>query len=214
MRLLTTHLARHLARLAAAFVLAAAAVPLSAQTFDLKSLMGWLAQTKEAQATFVEERTVNGFDSPLVASGELYFKAPLVFERRTLKPSRESMLVQGQSMTLARGSQRRTMSLDASPEAAAIVGALRGTLMGDIKTIEQHFKVGLTGKADQWLLDMVPRDEQLFASVRNVQVRGRQGVVNVIEIWLANGDRSVMRITPMALPKAAAASAPTQAVTN
>ena len=57
-----------------------------AHALDLRALMSLLAKTKEGRATFVEERHVNGFDSALRTSGELYFKAPDVFERRALKP--------------------------------------------------------------------------------------------------------------------------------
>jgi outer membrane lipoprotein-sorting protein len=170
----------------------------TAFAFDMKSLMAQLAQTREGKASFTEERHVNGFDSPMRTSGELYFKAPDVFERRTLSPARESMLVNGNQMTLARGSAKRSMALDAAPEAAAIVGAIRGTLTGDASTLERHFKVGLSGKADDWLLDLQPLDAQLQANVRNVQLRGKAGVVTGVEIWFASGDRSVMTIRPTA----------------
>jgi outer membrane lipoprotein-sorting protein len=166
--------------------------------FDMKSLMAQLALTREGKATFTEERHVTGFDMPMRTSGELYFKAPDVFERRTLSPARESMLVNGNQMTLARGSTRRSMALDAAPEAAAIVGAIRGTLTGDAATLERHFKVALSGKVEEWLLDLQPLDAQLQANVRNVQLRGAKGVVTVVEIWFASGDRSVMAIKPVA----------------
>jgi outer membrane lipoprotein-sorting protein len=164
---------------------------------DVRDLMGWLANTKEGRATFIEERFVNGFDAALVTSGELYFKAPDVFERRTLKPSAESMLVNGNTMLLQRGSQKRSMHLDAVPEAAAIVGAVRGTLTGDASALNQHFRLGLTGKPEQWLLDLLPRDEQLAANVRTIQMRGTRGVVTSVEVWFASGDRSAMKITPL-----------------
>ncbi len=177
--------------------LAIAVASMTAQALEVQQLMGWLAQTREGSATFVEERTVNGFDAPLVASGELYFKAPDLFERRTLKPSRESMSVNGNTMTLARGSQKRTMTLDAAPEAAAIVSAIRGALTGDGKALATHYRVAVSGQPERWLLDLTPRDEQLAANVRIVQMRGNQGVVNTIEVWFASGDRSVMKITPV-----------------
>ena len=178
----------------AASVVLGALVPAAAHALDLRALMSLLAKTKEGRATFVEERHVNGFDSALRTSGELYFKAPDVFERRALKPAAESMLVNGNQMTLARGGTKRTMALDAAPEAQAIVGAIRGTLTGDAATLERYFKVGLSGAADEWLLDLQPLDAQLQANVRNVQLRGRQGVVESVEIWFASGDRSVMTI--------------------
>ncbi len=180
---------------AAAVALGALVLPAHAQAFDVPALMSLLSKTREGRATFTEERHVNGFDAPMRTSGELYFKAPDVFERRAVKPAAESMVVHGNQMTLARGSTKRTMALDAAPEAQAIVGAIRGTLTGDAATLDRHFKVGLSGKADEWLLDLQPLDAQLQANVRNVQMRGKQGVVGSIEIWFASGDRSVMVIT-------------------
>jgi outer membrane lipoprotein-sorting protein len=175
----------------------AAVTPSPAHAFDTKSLMALLAQTKQGKATFTEERHVNGFDAPMRTSGELAFQAPDIFERRTLSPARESMVVAGNQMTLQRGGTKRSMALDAAPEAAAIVGAIRGTLTGDAATLERHFKVGLSGTPEDWLLDLQPLDAQLQANVRNVQLRGRKGLVGGVEIWFASGDRSVMVIKPV-----------------
>lgn len=180
--------------LRAAAIALGAVLPALAQAFDLRALMSLLAQTKEGRATFVEDRHVNGFDSPMRTSGELYFKSPDVFERRALKPAAEFMLVNGNQMTLARGGTKRTMALDAAPEAQAVVGAIRGTLTGDAAILERYFRIGLSGGTDEWLLDLQPLDAQLQANVRNVQLRGKQGVVGSIEIWFASGDRSVMSI--------------------
>lgn len=187
-----------LTRVAVSFMLALGLAAPS-QAMEVRDLMGWLANTQEGRATFVEERYVGGFDNALITSGELYFKAPNIFERRTLKPSTESMLVNGNAMVLQRGSQKRSMNLDAVPEAAAIVGAVRGTLTGDASTLDKHFRLGLTGKPEQWLLDLLPRDEQLAANVRTIQMRGTRGVVTSVEVWFASGDRSAMKITPLAV---------------
>jgi outer membrane lipoprotein-sorting protein len=185
-------------RVAVSFLLALG-LTTPCQALEVRDLMGWLATTQEGRATFVEERFVGGFDNALITSGELYFKAPNIFERRTLKPSTESMLVNGNAMVLQRGSQKRSMNLDAVPEAAAIVGAVRGTLTGDASALDKHFRLGLTGKPEQWLLDLLPRDEQLAANVRTIQMRGTRGVVTSVEVWFASGDRSAMKITPLAV---------------
>jgi outer membrane lipoprotein-sorting protein len=185
-------------RVAVSFLLALG-LTVPCWAMDVRDLMGWLATTQEGRATFVEERFVGGFDNALITSGELYFKAPNIFERRTLKPSTESMLVNGNAMVLQRGSQKRSMNLDAVPEAAAIVGAVRGTLTGDASALDKHFRLGLTGKPEQWLLDLLPRDEQLAANVRTIQMRGTRGVVTSVEVWFASGDRSAMKITPLAV---------------
>ncbi len=187
-----------ISRVAVSFMLALGLAAPS-QAMEVRDLMGWLANTQEGRATFVEERYVGGFDNALITSGELYFKAPNIFERRTLKPSAESMLVNGNAMVLQRGSQKRSMNLDAVPEAAAIVGAVRGTLTGDAGALDKHFRLGLTGKPEQWLLDLLPRDEQLAANVRTIQMRGARGVVTSVDVWFASGDRSSMKITPLSV---------------
>jgi outer membrane lipoprotein-sorting protein len=170
--------------------------PAAAQRFDLPALMALLAQTKAASATFVEERHVQGFAAPLVASGELSFKAPDVFERRTDKPMQEALRVEGQQLVMTRGSLRRTTTLDSAPEAGALVGAFRGTLMGDAAALAQHFDAALQGTASQWQLDLNPKESSLRAVVRSVSMRGARGIVSSVEVMLANGDRSIMFITP------------------
>ena len=179
----------------------------SAAPLDLNDLMGWLAHTREGTASFVEERHVKGFDGPLESRGELSFTAPDRFVRRTLSPVKEAMSVHGQVLTLTRGGRSRTLQLDAAPEAAAIVEAIRGTLTGNGAVLQRHYRVTLSGTPDQWVLDLGPRDPQLYQLVREVQIRGQRGVVRFIEVWLAGGDRSRMTITPHT-PGAAAASAP------
>lgn len=195
-------------------VLLAAGLGLSstaAWSLELKDLMGWLAQRREGTATFTEARTVKGFDGPLESSGELSFAAPDRFVRRTLKPVRESMSVQGNEVTLTRGGRSRTMPLDAAPEAVAVVEAVRGTLTGNTALLQQHFRITLTGAPEAWVLDLGPREEALQRQVSDVQIRGRRGDVQVVEVWLAGGDRSRMVITPTPTPTPAAspgASAP------
>jgi hypothetical protein len=164
--------------------------------FELPALMALLAQTKQGQAKFVEERHVQGFAAPLTVSGELEFKAPDFFERRALSPARETMRVQGDQLTWMRGNQRRSMGLDSAPEAAAMVAAMRGTLTGDRDTLEKHFAVTLQGAVSQWHMDLKPRDSAIQGSVRSISLRGSQGMVSTIEVFLANGDRSTMAITP------------------
>jgi Outer membrane lipoprotein carrier protein LolA-like len=196
---------------AGAALLAALCLPQAARAFELGELMGWLAKTKAGQATFVEQREVKGFDEPLRSEGELSFAAPDRFERRTLKPVREAMRVEGNVLTMTRGGRSRTLALDAAPEAAAIVEAVRGTLTGNEATLQKHFRIRLTGTPEAWVLDLGPRAAALARQVSDVQIRGVRGLVTVVEVWMVGGDRSHMDITPLtgaAAARTAAASQP------
>jgi outer membrane lipoprotein-sorting protein len=172
--------------------------PGHAFAFDLGALAALLAQRKSGQASFTEERFVSGFDSPLLARGTLSFAAPDRFSRETLEPRRESMQVQGNTLTLTRSGRTRQFALDTVPELTALVEALRGTLMGDAATLSKHFHITVQGSAKQWTLILHPRDERLARQVREIKLVGQASEPRSVELWLAGGDRSLMLIEPQA----------------
>jgi outer membrane lipoprotein-sorting protein len=169
-----------------------------AWAFDLSELMSQLARQKSGEAGFVEQRFVRGVDGPLNSAGTLSFTAPDKLARRTVTPRPESMVVEGNTLTLSRAGRTRTLTLDSMPELQGMVDALRGTLMGDSKLLQQHFRTELTGNQAGWTLDLKPTDERLASQVKSVRLSGRQGQVLGVEMEFIGGDRSVMTITPRA----------------
>ena len=178
--------------LLAAMVLVLAALP--ARAFDLAELMAELAQRRSGEARFTEQRFVSGLDQPLRASGLLSFKAPDRLERRTELPRPESYVAEGNRVTLERGGRTRQVALDAVPEMAAMIAAMRGTLTGDAGALVQYFKASVSGSAAQWSMTLVPLDSALAAVVRQLRLDGRLSELRQVEIQLADGDRSVMLI--------------------
>ena len=170
-----------------------------AWALDLATVAAQLAQRKSGEARFTEERFVSGFDGPLRASGTLSFTAPDRFARFTTEPRAESMVVDGNSLVLKRGSRSRQMALDTVPEVAALIEAVRGTLTGNALTLDRHFKVKVEGSATQWTLTLVPRDQRLATQVREIKIAGLVSDVRSVELWLAGGDRSLMLIDPLQL---------------
>ena len=74
--------------------------------------------------------------------------------------------------------------------------AIRGTLTGNREALERHFKPSVSGTAQAWVLDLVPRDWRLREQVASVRVTGRGAVVREMTVVMADGDRSVMTIEP------------------
>lgn len=169
-----------------------------AWAFDLSELMSQLARQKSGEAGFVEQRFVRGVDGPLNSAGTLSFTAPDKLARKTVTPRPESMMVEGNTLTLSRAGRTRTLTLDSMPELQGMVDALRGTLMGDSKLLQQHFRTELAGSPANWTLDLKPLDERLASQVKSVRLSGRQGQVLGVEMEFIGGDRSVMTITPKA----------------
>jgi hypothetical protein len=165
--------------------------------FELSEVTALLAQHKSGQARFTEERTVSGIDGPLQASGQLSFQAPDRFSRVTTEPRSESMEVQGNTLVLRRGGRTRQMTVDAIPELAALIEAVRGALTGNAALLDKFFKTQVDGSATRWTLTLVPRDARLATQVRELKITGLLGEMRSVELWLAGGDRSVMAIEPL-----------------
>ena len=177
---------------------AAAAVALPAHAaFDLPTLMALLAQRKSGEAKFTEERIVSTLDSPLRSSGTLSFAAPDRFTRTTLEPRAEQIDVQGNTILLKRGGRTRQVTLDAVPELAVMVDAIRGTLAGDALALQKHFKIDVSGSAAKWGLALTPLDARLATQVRSIEIAGQNADVRSVALQLGGGDRSLMLIEPL-----------------
>ena len=175
--------------------------------FTLAQLMQALAQVKTGEGSFVERRTVQMLERTLESSGRISFEAPDTFVRETIKPRRESVKVVGNMVTMSQGSRSRTLSLDAAPEAALIFEAVRGTLTGNREALEKHFKASVSGSAERWSLELVPREVLLRELVVSIRLSGLRALVREVLVVMADGDRSVMTIEPVITSVAAPASA-------
>lgn len=178
-----------------------------AEPFTLEQLTQLLAQVKAGDATFTEKRSVAVLDRTLESTGRLSFAAPDTFVRETLKPRQQKLAVVGNTVTLSQGARTRTVALDAVPEAAVIVEAVRGTLTGNRDALERHFSARVSGSAPRWALELTPPDVRLRGQVASVRVAGTQGVVREVTVALADGDRSVMTIEPVPSPMRPASAA-------
>jgi outer membrane lipoprotein-sorting protein len=147
---------------------------LPAHALDLPELMALLSQKRSGEARFTEQREVKGLDAPLASSGTLSFAAPDRFTRKTLTPRPESMVVEGNIVTLTRNGRSRSLALDASPEMEAIVEAVRGTLTGNATSLQQHFKLAVAGTPEQWTLELKPATPRLAVMLDSVRIAGRR----------------------------------------
>jgi hypothetical protein len=192
-------------RFASVRLLAAAAVLCSimsaaiAQELQLPELMRLLAVHKSAKATFVERKYIGILDKPVDSSGELSFTAPDRLEKRTLLPRPESLVLEGDRLTIESAGKKTVISLQAHPEAAAFVESIRGTLAGDLGALARFYSVELSGRLEHWKLQLVPRQPDMLKIVSRIRFEGSQSAVNLIVFEQADGDRSEMLVTPVAV---------------
>ena len=172
-----------------------------AAAWDIDQLMRGLAQTRSERANFVEKKFIAILDKPVESSGELFYTAPDRLEKRTLKPRPESMIVMGDALLIERGRQKFRVRLQATPELAAFIDSIRGTLAGDRKALERHFRLGLEGTAERWTLQLQPIDASMLAVIRQIRISGAGDQLDGIEITQSDGDRSLMRMEKSAAPR-------------
>jgi outer membrane lipoprotein-sorting protein len=187
----------------AAIVAAAALLAWSAPAFaawDLQQLMDSLARNKSGRATFVETKHISMLDRPIESSGELVFTAPDRLEKRTLKPKPESMIVQGGELSIERGGRQYRVQLQAQPQLAAFIDSIRGTMAGDRQSMERNYRLELQGTQQAWVLQLVPRDNQMRGVIRQIRISGAQDQVKSGEISQADGDSSLMLIDKSTAP--------------
>lgn len=180
--------------LLAALLAAGAPAALAALPWTLERLLAGFAQKGSARATFIEKKTVRVLERPLISSGELRFEAPDVLEKRTLRPRPELLRLEGERLTLEREDRKLSLDLRSTPEAAAFIDSIRGTLAGDRKALERVYRLRLEGGEASWALTLTPREPALAAWVTRIRIAGRRAEMSVIEILQANGDGTLISV--------------------
>lgn len=165
-----------------------------AAQFTLDQLMGALASNRHGSATFTERKYISTLDQPVESSGELLFVPPTRLEKRTIRPRVETLVLDGDVLTMERQRQRYVLQLDSYPELAAMVEGMRATLAGDQQALERAYQLHLVGSRDRWTLVLTPRDARLGRTITHIRLEGTRDEVRTVEIQLADGDRSVMSI--------------------
>ncbi|MGA7537648.1 MAG: LolA-related protein [Steroidobacteraceae bacterium] len=180
----------------AAFALIAMlySAPSLAANSTLDQVMALLAQRQHGQVRYVEEDYFKILDEPVRSSGVLVYDAPDHLEKKTLAPKVESLILDGERLTVRRGDRAYRLDLSAYPQLAPFIDSIRDTLAGNEPALERVFKVTFTGALAQWKLELVPRDAKVARKVRRVRILGAGAEIRSVEIFQSDGDRSLMTI--------------------
>ena len=183
--------------LLAAALMPGAAAAAESPNWDVAQLMQELAKVKTSKGRFVERRYVGILTAPLESSGTLLYVAPDRLEKRTLSPRVESVLLEGDQLTLesAQPKRRRSIRLEDYPAVGVFVESIRSTLAGDLAALKRLFEIGLEGDERQWRMVLRPTDRNMQELLSEIRVGGSRGTIASIEFLEPNGDRSTMTIT-------------------
>ena len=183
--------------LAVLLSVAAATAQVAAPGWNVATLFDSLSKGGAARATFHEKKYLALLDRPVESSGELLFSPPDRLEKRTLAPRPERLVAEGDVVTLERAGKRVTIRLREQPPVAILIESIRGTLAGDLPAVTRAYSVALEGSPQRWGLVFRPLDPALGTLVERVEIAGSQAQVRTVAIFQADGDRSVMTLSPV-----------------
>ncbi len=172
----------------------------AAEGGDLDAVMSLLARRRHGRVEFIEQHFMSVLDRPLESSGEMSYDAPDRLEKRTLKPRAETLLLDGNVLTVERGHSRHVLDVHAYPQVQPFVESIRATLAGDRGALERIFRVEFTGSVQRWNLSLVPLDARVAKNIAQVSIDGAQDELRRVEIRQPDGDRSLMTLRAVATP--------------
>ena len=172
--------------------------PAAMAAWNVHDLFASLAKERPARATFHEKKYLALLDKPVESSGELVFTPPHTLEKRTVKPRPERVVVDRDRVTLERNGRKHSIGLRENPGVAVLVESIRGTLAGDLAALTRTYSVGLDGSPERWRLILRPLQPELATLAERIEIGGSQAQVATVEIFQADGDRSLMSLSPAA----------------
>ena len=170
---------------------------------DLAALLRRIGGQPERRAAFVERRYSALTRAPLESRGRLLFRAPDRLEKQTVTPVRETVRIEGGTVTIegvpVRGvPDRRSVQLADIPLLAALVESLLATLAGDLARLQRHYQAALAHEGRGWALTLTPVEQALRDAITRVVLRGQGDAVTAVDIFESGGDRTELSITPLA----------------
>ncbi len=175
------------------FLLLLVSVQTTAKEWDRAELMALLATTKGSEQRYTETRQLDFLEGSVTSQGRLIFSPPDRLVKQVDPPDSSRYEIMGDTMTIRRpGEAEQVVSIDAHPLLRLFIDTLRALLMGDLKLLEQHHAIALTGNRDAWQLQLSPQDSQLAASVEWLIITGHDGHIEQMITQEQSGDQTVL----------------------
>jgi len=169
-------------------------------TGDLDELLGLMAARRHGEVDFIEQHFLAVLKRPVESSGIMIYDAPKRLEKRTQSPRPETLLLDGDELTMERGGRTHVLDLKAYPAILPLVESMRATLAGDSSALERVFTVEYAGSLSHWMLTLAPHDPRVASKISQVRIEGVRDNLIKVEILETDGDRSLMTLRDHPIP--------------
>ncbi len=147
-------------------------------------------QGEVLRGRFTQERTIKGFDRPLVSAGDFVLAPGQGLIWRTERPFAIVTVITAAGLVQeVDGTETTRLTASRLPFLASLYDMLRGALSGDWRMLGRQFDLTQHGDAAQWELLLVPRAgaDTLTMPFRSITLRGGQ-FLDEVSIARLDGD--------------------------
>ncbi len=185
-------------RTTSALLAAFAASAANAQGADgARALMQSFAAIDTSRVAYHETKSIGILDSVLEQSGFLTYVAPATVVREIRVPVVETYAIVDDTLIVTKAGEEERTDLDSVPQLRAFIESFRATLSGNAERLEAYYHVSFSGDGPGWTLGLRPRSRRLAGIVESIEFSGEATRVDQIRITEANGDWSLMTLTPV-----------------
>jgi hypothetical protein len=178
------------ALLAALLCGVASAAPMTAAT-----LQRLLQEAPRRDVRFTETRESQWLAAPVQSSGVMKASAT-VLEKRVEQPRRETWRILHDRMQLvsADSAAPREFVFKDVPALAALAGALRKAMAGDLVSLDKDFELTVAGDERLWTVQLKPRHDDVGRYLKELELQGTQSRLQVLVVLESQGDRTTTHL--------------------
>ncbi|MFC1602104.1 LolA-related protein [Pseudomonadota bacterium] len=179
----------------ALFLLLTVAVQASAEEWNRMELMMLLATPQGSEQHYTETKELAFLETSVVSQGRLVFTPPDQLLKQVEKPDVSRYEITGDTMTISHpGEANQVVNIDTHPLLRTFIDTLRAILAGDLKSLEHHYSLKLTGTRSAWQLHLSPLDSQLATLVESLIINGQGKQINQMITQEQGGDRTTLTL--------------------
>jgi len=183
-------------RIAVICTLLLAATGFAATPEQIEAVVRSIDTPRDIPIPFVERRANQLLAEPLTLSGEILFTADGTLSKKVGPPFNESITISARRVEFSRMGKTKRLSLNRRPDIKAFYIGMQALLAGDASALLDSFDVVSTQNADDWSLDLVPREEKLRTFVSRMVIFGRASRVLRVRTEQPGGDWQEMSFDP------------------
>jgi hypothetical protein len=164
-----------------------------AWTFSLAQLQTQLQSTPVVRGSFMQQKFLRSLAQPLTSRGSFTLVPGRGLLWRVRSPLVQDLRITAQGIARF-GDQGRWQTVPQHSGGSRESRLFLAVLAGDTEGLQQHFDMSLAGQAQDWELTLTPRAVLLQQIFQRIRISGGD-LVHRIELFEAQGDRSVMTMT-------------------